>query len=182
MSNLIAAPYDWSLLNNHGNHGGNILTTTLQKPGVLIPILPEEPEYGPAGFFPSDSQPWLSTIDFGSWRDDNATTTRILYRVNVASPGAPTAKAVWTANVVPGEYNVQASWLVPTRTNARVDDLAVDDATLDVPMQDDIGLNPVKNAKYRIFDGANLVATVTVDQTFPSGAIEDGGATFDPLG
>src|SRR5262249_23555871 len=73
--------------------------------------------------------------------------------------------------------------IVPTGTVAKIDDLTVNDATLDVPAQDDIGLNPVKNATYRIYDGANPIpiATVSVDQTFPSSAITDGQTDFDPL-
>ncbi len=34
-----AAPYDWSLLNVNGDNGGNVLTTTLQVPGVVGPWL-----------------------------------------------------------------------------------------------------------------------------------------------
>ena len=33
MTDLTGAPYEWSLLNMNGHHGGNIFTTTLQKPG-----------------------------------------------------------------------------------------------------------------------------------------------------
>ncbi len=42
MSDLTGAPYEWSLLNMNGNHGGNIFTTTLQRPGQMIEVVSDD--------------------------------------------------------------------------------------------------------------------------------------------
>ncbi|MBL8533161.1 MAG: hypothetical protein JNL33_04830, partial [Betaproteobacteria bacterium] len=86
----LTVTYDYSLLNQNGAHGGNIMTTTL--PGI------------------ADGSPWLTSIDQDhGWRSDSLTTTSLLYRVNEQNTGA--AKAVWQAAVTPGSYAIQASWL-----------------------------------------------------------------------
>jgi hypothetical protein len=181
MSDLIGGDYDWSRLNMNGHHGGNIFTTTLQKPDEYFPV---QVEIGPNGYFLTDSQPWLRTIDGGSWRDDAATTTTILYRVNSPSDGAPTARAAWTACVPAGrDYTVQVSWLASI--TQKIDDPAIDDATLDYPWLDDRLLEPATNVTYRIYDGLNStepIATVTdVNQRDFNRDYFDGDVTFDDL-
>jgi hypothetical protein len=79
MTDLTGAPYEWSLLNNNGNHGGNIFTTTLQKPGQVVEIVSDD---GVVSTELSDTRPWLKLIDGGSWRDDIVTMTTILFRVS----------------------------------------------------------------------------------------------------
>src|SRR5688572_17893208 len=64
-SDLIApAPaYNFALLNLHGQHGGNVLTTTL--PGV------------------GGTSPWLNSIDAdGVWRADSHTTVTAAFRIS----------------------------------------------------------------------------------------------------
>jgi hypothetical protein len=63
MTDLTGAPYEWSLLNVNGNHGGNIFTTTLQKPGQQIEIVSED---GVVETALADSRPWLKLIDGGA--------------------------------------------------------------------------------------------------------------------
>jgi len=63
----LATPYDWSKLNVNGDHGGNIFTTTLQRPGGLIPVFTDK---GPTGMFSRDDRPWLRLIDGLSWREE----------------------------------------------------------------------------------------------------------------
>jgi hypothetical protein len=70
MSDVLGQPYDWSLLNLNGQHGGNIFTTTLPKPGQTMEF---DADIGASGLVPVDSRPWLRLIDGGSWRDDIAT-------------------------------------------------------------------------------------------------------------
>src|SRR5262249_14901986 len=106
----LPTPYDWSLLNVNGDHGGDIFTTTLQRPGAKIPV---ETDLWPTGFFFRDERPWLRLIDGISWREDNLTTTSVLFRINpqLQTPGNA-ATAVWIANSIPNQvYEIQATWL-----------------------------------------------------------------------
>ena len=61
-SALTGSTYDFSKLNNHGAHGGNVLTATL--PGV------------------ADGKIWLTSIDADQvWRQDNYTVNNSLFRI-----------------------------------------------------------------------------------------------------
>ncbi|MCW5625291.1 MAG: LEPR-XLL domain-containing protein, partial [Burkholderiales bacterium] len=108
----------------------------------------------------ADASPWLTSIDQDhGWRADSLTTTTLQYRVNTESTG--TAKAVWQASVAAGNYAVQASWLANVTQ----------------------GFDAATAATYRIFDGATLRGTVTVNQrNTQSNDLDADGLGFENLG
>ena len=175
MSDLTGAPYEWSLLNMNGNHGGNIFTTTLQRPGQMIEVVSDD---GAVENRRSDERPWLKLIDGGSWRDDIITTTTLLFRVTPSqSQGAAAASAVWSADVTAGQdYHVQVSWLANV-TQKLVDPLN--------PAGNRVGLDPASNVTYRVFDGAASVTPIAeihnVNQRDFNRDYVDGDVTFDYL-
>ena len=90
-------PYDWSLLNSVGAHGGNIFTTTLPMDGL------GDPEIRGYGRFPGsellvagrplDDTPWLRLIDGDhNWRADSRTIASTAYRLSIPDAVAPTAE------------------------------------------------------------------------------------------
>ena len=144
----LAEPYDWSLLNMDPADGGNVLTTTLQKPGVMVDATQAD---GSIVSVLSDAQPWLLQIDGDhNWRQDSLIVSDLAYRVAPPASGTATAVASWTMNVTAGQpYNLQASW----KSN-------VTQRIAGEPIQ------PASDAHYRVFDGANPtpIAEFTVDQ------------------
>src|SRR5688572_10383325 len=86
---LSGGPYDYTKLNMHGAHGGNVLTTTL--PGV------------------NGTAPWLESIDADNiWRDDSFTTTTARFRI--AKQNTTLSNAEWKWAVPNGEYKVYVTW------------------------------------------------------------------------
>ena len=83
-----ATTYDFSKLNLVGAHGGNVLTTTLQKPGVVLDHV-ETQKLGLDGVtmpvdhtasFPSDARGRGCAFDGSqNWRNDSFTTTTALF-------------------------------------------------------------------------------------------------------
>ncbi|MHC4507326.1 MAG: FG-GAP-like repeat-containing protein, partial [Planctomycetota bacterium] len=171
--------YDWSLLNNVGNHGGNISTTTLPKPGQTVVQFTEKLAF-PDGFlldlefvvFPSDARPWLRIIDGQSWRENSHTTVSTLFQVHVGE-GDGSNKAVWEQAVAPGAYELQATWLF--NVTSRIDDPNIPDPGDPAgDREDDRDLRPASEATYRIFDGSELIGTATVNQrAFPTEVQDD---------
>ncbi|MEP7157786.1 MAG: right-handed parallel beta-helix repeat-containing protein [Chloroflexota bacterium] len=160
---LSPSAYEFSLLNLHGAHGGNVLTATL--PGVS----------GTVG------RPWLLSIDPDHvWRTDSMTTTTTLFRVSTVKTGT-VSPAVWETMITPGNYRIYATWLanVTQKTDNLVD-----------PSLPDQQLFPATNATYTVKDGETPFGTqpLPVDQhrfagdTEFLGAIEDGGLDFRLLG
>lgn len=147
--------YDASLLNLNGNHGGNILTMTL--PGI------------------ADSEPWLISIDNDhSWRQDSLTTTKTLFKVNTSNNGQEFA--VWEADLTPSTYTIQTTWLL--NVTQLIDNLDNSD-NLVLPDQNII---PATDAKYKIYDGSNLIATISKNQSVFEADSEDEGLSFANLG
>jgi autotransporter-associated beta strand protein len=161
-SDQTGQPYDFGLLNLNGAHGGNILTTTLPKPGVTVEVVRED---GSVETALSDERPALVSIDADhAWRADSQTRTTENYRVHPAGDGADAA--VWTfAGLAAGTYELQASWLA------------------------NVNLTPTRHATYRVFDGEldesdpnALLAPFTVDQHFFSDDVEADGLLYRSLG
>ncbi|MDZ4736982.1 MAG: LEPR-XLL domain-containing protein, partial [Rhodospirillaceae bacterium] len=160
-SDLSGTVYDFTLLNMHGAHGGNVLTTTL--PGV------------------GGEEPWMDSIDADQmWRQDSFTTTTALFRVSTQNDTA--SPAVWQGTVVAGEtYRVYATW--QANVTQRFDNL-------DNSAHPDQPLSPASNAQYTIKDNGVAFAIgqpVAVDQRQYAGdpdytIVEDGGLAFRLLG
>src|ERR1700741_4891529 len=89
-SQLSGTTYDFELLNMHGAHGGNVLTSTL--PGV------------------GGTAKWMTSIDADNvWRQDSATTTSALFRV--AYNNSAQSFAVYEeTGLASGQYQVYATW------------------------------------------------------------------------
>ncbi len=162
----LSTPYDWSLLNMNGNDGGNVLTTTLQKPGVMVEATLAD---GTTEQVLSDAQPWLLQIDGDhNWRQDSLIVSDLAYRVAPQATGTATASASWTIPVVAGQaYQLQASWMsnVTERINGQP-------------------INPATNAHYQVFDGVNPtpIADFFVNQHDLSNEVSDGTFAYNVLG
>lgn len=153
-SDQLGRPYDFSLLNLNGGHGGNIMTATLPKPGQTADIIRDTQRAGQA---PSDARPGLYSFDTDhAWRTDSQTRLTENFRFLPAGPG----KATWTVTgLAPGRYKVQAAWLI------------------------NLAVNATSEATYRIFDGNTQIGTpVSIDQLQFASEIPDGGIFFDELG
>ena len=141
------AGYDFGLLNLNGSHGGNIMTATLPMPGVTVTALDAQQQpYTKL----ADARPWLVSIDTDhEWRVDSRTALTEQFRVH---PAGGTDTATWTfANLTPGEYTVEASWLA------------------------NITFTPSSNAIYEITHSGGTKVTVPKDQTtFPVDDQADG--------
>jgi len=183
-----AATYDFSKLNLVGDHGGNIMTATLPKPGEVLnyvetqrlgvdgltmPLEHSNPD-GTITSFLSDARPWLRLIDGNqNWRSDSYTTTTAMFRVNSGHDGDE--KAIWTALVDPVHpVRVQVTWLSSVT-------VWLDDPDIPGANPYEVQLDPESHAVYRIYDDSTLIATATVDQqVFPT-QVEDGGLAFNSL-
>src|SRR5882672_2908776 len=160
-SDLIGTDYDFTLLNMHGAHGGNVLTTTL--PGV------------------GGTEAWMDSIDGDEmWRQDSYTTTSALFRVSTQNDGA--SPAAWTAPVVIGaEYRIYATW------QANVTQLL---DNLENSAQPNQHISPASNAQYTIKDGTTAFVAgqpAPVDQHQYAGdpdftTVEEDGLAYRLLG
>ena len=145
--------YDFTKLNMHGAHGGNILTATL--PGV------------------AGTEPWLGTIDADQvWRQDNYTTTSALFRISYNNDAASPAIYEKTG-LAAGEYKVYATWL------ANVTQKLDNQENSNFP---DKNISPAQFAQYKILDGVDIEATITKDQRQFAGDFEHEGMGFSLLG
>ncbi|MCW5624529.1 MAG: LEPR-XLL domain-containing protein, partial [Burkholderiales bacterium] len=119
----------------------------------------------------ADGEPWLVSVDGDhGWRIDSMTTVSGLYRVNTTAGGA----AEWVASVVPGRsYGVDVSWA------ANVTQLVDNRGD---PSQPDQSILPASQARYRIYDGATLVATVMRDQLLAPDYDQSGAVAYSRLG
>jgi hypothetical protein len=76
--------------------------------------------------------------------------------LSFAAAGDGSSTATWQAGLVPGSYDVQVTW-APNPNRA-------------------------SNATYRIYDGATLLRTVSVNQRVASSGTSVGGVSFQSLG
>ena len=168
--------YDWSLLNVVGNHGGNIFTTTLPKPGETIDEIRESGLFLGTKLFledrPLDGRPWLRSIDGDHmWRVDSRTIESTQYRVSVPFAANPTATWV-LGDLDPGQYRVDVNWLV--NVSQRFDNPADEVEPFDV--------KPASDALYEIFDNNVSRGTFTRNQGLFNADVEFDGRAFDTLG
>ena len=91
-SDQLGHPYDFSLLNLNGAHGGNVMTATLPKPGQTADIIRDSLVAGQA---PSDARPGLYSFDTDhAWRTDSQ--TRLTENFRFIPAGQGNNKATWT--------------------------------------------------------------------------------------
>ena len=152
-SDLSGVDYDFTLLNMHGAHGGNVLTTTL--PGV------------------GGDAPWMETIDADSvWRQDSATVDSALFRVNYNND--PANPAVYEeTGLAAGEYTVYVTWAanvtqdVDNQENSNFKDKKI---------------LPAEAAQYKVFDGDEEEGTFVKNQRLFAQDFEHDGMAFALLG
>ncbi|WP_442506622.1 choice-of-anchor D domain-containing protein [Novipirellula sp. SH528] len=100
----------------------------------------------------SQSAPGYTQV--GGWGANVGANYLGNYKYNTAGTGAD--KAIYTFNVVPGEYDVATRW----HTHA----------------------NRATNSPYRIYDGATLLATVRVNQELPADDFTADSLSWENLG
>ncbi len=152
-SDLTGSPYDFSLLNLNGNHGGNVLTATL--PGV------------------ADGKIWMTSIDADEvWRQDNYTVNNSLYRISQTD--SPTSLVEYEASgLTPGDqYKIYVSW--QANVTQKLDNLT----NSDFPDQ---FISPTQFAQYSVIDAAGT-SPFQEDQRLFSNDRDDGGLGFEQLG
>ena len=90
--NGTSTPYDWGRLNSVGNHGSDIFTTTLPKPGAILDTDVQRLDADGVRLthflepIPSDARPWLRLIDGASFRADSFTARTAVLRINAQKP------------------------------------------------------------------------------------------------
>ncbi len=152
-SQLTGSAYNFGLLNLHGSHGGNVLTTTL--PGV------------------ADGQIWMTSIDADQvWRQDSYTLNNSLYRISQTD--SPSSLVEYEATgLAPGDqYKVYVSW--QANVTQKLDNLSNSN-------HPDQFISPTQFAQYTVAHAGGM-ATFQKDQRNFANDLDDGGLGFEQLG
>lgn len=155
LSDLTGESYDFSLLNNFGQHGGSLFTATL--PGVRDEfgmLVADSTQYRQ----PFDHDVWFRSMDGNTmWRSDSASRFADLFRFKPTNTGA--IGEAFQAPDVPGYVEYKIDRLVPGENYALQTDWILNNQ-LHLFGE----FSPAAAARYEIRDGDTVLEAVTIDQ------------------